>query len=101
MIDCRDLGQGLLPSRPARPAAETLAMGICWGDRPYAHLVVFEKDDGWWVRVADREAGPSPSKHRAIVAAFEYAQSAERQGKSAPIEVQTRRADFETLWPKA
>jgi hypothetical protein len=69
-------------------------------DRPYADIVVFKHDGAWWIRLQGREAGPSPSKARAIAAAIETATRAERAGKTARVQVQTGVANFEAVWPQ-
>jgi hypothetical protein len=71
-----------------------------YGDRPYADMVVFQRGKAWWVRLQGREAGPCPSKARAVAAAIKTAKQAERLGKTARVNVQTGVADFELVWPK-
>lgn len=73
---------------------------VDYSSRPYADMVIFPRGGEWWVRLQGREAGPCPSKARAIAAAIDTARQAERAGKTARVQIQTGPADFETLWPK-
>jgi len=68
-----------------------------YADRPYADMAAFPQNGKWCVRLHGREAGPCPSKTRAIAAAIETAKKAERAGKTARVQVQTESGESREL----
>jgi hypothetical protein len=69
--------------------------------RPYADMVVFNDSGHWFIRFAGKALGPCSTSEEALKAAIKTARLAERQGKTARVQVQTGPAVFETVWPRA